>query len=89
MTTELSLTSEYHPGAANIFQGQAQNFLSPYFFFFRLFNNQDSRSNQLQLIRYIFLLGDNLLIAFSLPCKERVSFNDGAFSDCFIEYYIT
>ena len=32
MTTELSLTSEYHPGAANIFQGQAQNFLSPYFF---------------------------------------------------------
>ena len=57
--------------------------------FFLLFNNNNSRSNQLRLIRYIFLLGDNLLIAFSLPCKEWVSFNDVAFRDCFIQYYIT
>ena len=69
------------------FKGKLRMFCRPIFFW--LFNNQDSRSNQLQLIRYIFLLGDNLLIAFSLPCKEWVSFNDGAFRDCFIEYYIT
>ena len=25
-------------------------------------------------------------MAFSLPWKERVSFNDGAFKDCFVEF---